>query len=107
MTPLHVATVNGHLAFVSRLINDGSNVDYQDGLGRLVGMTIIAVTKTCHSLQLIQTLSLSSSTCLMVASAGGSSDLVRVFVDSKADPSLVDKQGLKALDFAVSRNHHE
>lgn len=47
------------------------------------------------------------STCLMIAASEGSADLVRLLAENKADPMITDSNFLKALDYAVTRNHQE
>ena len=43
----------------------------------------------------------------MMACSDGRVGIVQLLCDSKADPELIDRTSFKALDYAITRNHHE
>ena len=43
----------------------------------------------------------------MMACGEGRIEMVRTLCDSKADPELTDRTSFNALDYAITRNHHE
>ena len=43
----------------------------------------------------------------MMACSEGCIGIVQLLCDSKADPELTDCTSFKALDYAITRNHHE
>lgn len=46
-------------------------------------------------------------TCLMIGCGEGNVDIVKLLCDNKADPELTDRTAFNALDYSITRNHHE
>ena len=52
-------------------------------------------------------IAMSYRTCLMMACSKGQIGIVQLLCDNKANAELSDHTSFTALDYAITRNHHE
>jgi len=79
-TPLHYAATNGHLEVMRMLLDQNAYIDAESPNG---------------------------TTPLMMAAHYGSVGAVKLLLESGADPTLRNMQGLSAADFAIKANRTE
>jgi ankyrin repeat protein len=79
-TPLHYAATRGHLAVMNLLLDEHAYIDAESPNG---------------------------TTPLMMAAYYGTTSAVKLLLEADADPTLKNKLGLNAFDFAQSNNRLE
>lgn len=109
-SPLMIASLNGDLELVQRLVNRGAHVNK-------TGWTPLHYAATNGHLSVIRFLleksayidaeAPSGTTPLMMAAHYGTPQAVKLLLDEGADPMLKNLQGLTAIDFANRANRKE
>ncbi len=109
-SPLMIASLNGDLELVQRLVNRGAHVNK-------TGWTPLHYAATNGHLPVIRFLleksayidaeAPSGTTPLMMAAHYGTLQSVKLLLDEGADPMLKNLQGLTAIDFANRANRKE
>ena len=109
-SPLMIASLNGDLELVQRLVNRGAHVNK-------TGWTPLHYAATNGHLPVIRFLleksayidaeAPSGTTPLMMAAHYGTPQAVKLLLDEGADPMLKNLQGLTAIDFANRANRKE
>ena len=114
MTLLHVAARCDHDRLIKQLIERNVDLDARDGFGRSA-YHVATVRGSTSSLQMlleadphhVDGVNVWKWTPLMLAVMGDQVKSVELLVRFKANLSLVDDEGLTALDYARRRNRVE
>lgn len=103
-TPLHAASVNGHLSCAELLLNAGATADCRDRLG----LTPLHWATNKNHLSVVSALLAADaqvdladgagSTPLMSAARNGRSEIAKLLLDGGADRELKNDRGQTALD---------
>jgi len=109
-SPLMMAALKGHLPQVQRLIARDADVN-KPGWTPLhyaaTGGQIAVMRELLSAHAYIDAESPNRTTPLMMAARYGSVDAVRVLLESGADPTLRNDQGLTAIDFAFRASRQD
>lgn len=111
-TALMLAAFNGHSDIIRYLLDEGSSVNTANTEGR-TPLMFAASGPFPESVQLLLDAgadvnamdTVEQWSALMFAAAEGQTEVVRILLTNRADPSLKDKDGETALDFAQNNNH--
>lgn len=106
-TALMLAAYNGHKEVVAFLLENGAEIDATDHNGR-TALLFAASGSFPETAELLLEWEANANTKdsgegwtpLMFAAAGGHSAVVKTLLEHGADPSIEDKDGEKAIDFA-------
>jgi len=113
-TPLMLAAFNGHKKIVEFLLQEGAKVNKTDSFSRnaLIYAASGSNSETVQVLieagaQLDHTDQAEGFTAIMFAASEGQTEVVKILLEAGADPSIKDKDGDAALDFARNNGHQQ
>ncbi|XP_018425507.1 PREDICTED: ankyrin repeat domain-containing protein 27 [Nanorana parkeri] len=112
-TPVHIASLHGHIVLVSLLLKHGARVDAKNGT------RAIALHLACHKghLEVVKILmeystgknkkDINGNTPLIYACMGGNLEIAALLLERGASVNLCNVKGNTALHESVRRNHEE
>ncbi len=112
LTPLHMAAYNGHTDVAKLLLERGAEIDARDHEGK-TPLTHACTGPFKETVKLLVDSGADINaqeategfTPLMMAAGLGEVDVVKVLLEHKADPSIRDNDGDRAIDHARNSGH--
>jgi ankyrin repeat protein len=102
-TALMYASYNGHNEVIKKIIESKADINIQDNYGRTALMMAASGPYPAADPNLVD--KEEQFTALMYAAAEGQTDVVKILLSYRADPSLKDVDGDDALTFARNNGH--